>query len=224
MRALLAKIATWIGAILAGVVLVGRIVLDLIGYSTSPEDAAGVPAKMHAVLNWIASQPWLAVYGVPTVLISIGVLTLWPHQHLPGGGKVADDLPKLRRKFIETDPTPLVAALKRIANDHISYVEISFAAAQHRPLADKLKAVFDLAGWNVTFNSGPLDNDSRHEFHAGIMMAGYNGAHLQVVVDTLKAAGLAVSGSQVRKLEVPSDNPKFPHAQRKVYIVIGHEC
>lgn len=79
MRRFLATVATWVGALIAFALVATRIVLDLIGYSTSPEDAEGVPGKAVAVLNWVASQPWLIAYGVPALLIGFGALTLWPH-------------------------------------------------------------------------------------------------------------------------------------------------
>lgn len=77
MRRWIAKAATWVGVGIAGAWLLARSVLDLVGYSTSPEDAEGIPAKAIAVLNWIDSQPWLVAYGVPALLIGFGFLTLW---------------------------------------------------------------------------------------------------------------------------------------------------
>lgn len=82
MRRWLARIATCIGTGIAALWLGARAALDVIGYSTSPEDAEGVPAKAAAVLNWIATQPWLIAYGVPALLIGFGALTLWPHNNV----------------------------------------------------------------------------------------------------------------------------------------------
>lgn len=103
MRRWLARIATWIGTGIATLWLVSRAVLDVIGYSTSPEDAEGVPAKAAAVLNWIATQPSLIAYGVPALLIGFGALTLWPHN---GVEKTASSAtPTASPLVIRFDPT-----------------------------------------------------------------------------------------------------------------------
>lgn len=72
MRRWLAILATWVAMALAAAYFLARTVLDLIGYSTSPEDAESFP-----VLNWLQAQPWLVAYGVPAVLIAFGALTLY---------------------------------------------------------------------------------------------------------------------------------------------------
>jgi hypothetical protein len=58
-----------IGSAVASLLIGIRITLDLIGYSTSPEDFESLGPKVRAMLDYIASQPGLLVYGLPLVLL-----------------------------------------------------------------------------------------------------------------------------------------------------------
>lgn len=58
-----------IGSAVASLLIGIRITLDVIGYSTSPEDFESLGPKVRAMLDYIASQPGLLVYGLPLVLL-----------------------------------------------------------------------------------------------------------------------------------------------------------
>lgn len=115
----------------------------------------------------------------------------------------------------------LVDALKTYDLQHAG-VEISYASAQQRKVADRLKDIFNLAGWNVNLNTTALDR-YRDEYHEGLEVAAYNEVLLGRVVADLTNSGVTVTKSTRRETTVgPSHPTKWPYVQAKVYLVVGH--
>jgi len=78
MRLLLGRILSWLitagGWILVGV----RTVLDLIGYSTLPEDAKVAAARIDLFFSWLVGVPWWAVFGFALVATIWLMKVSWP--------------------------------------------------------------------------------------------------------------------------------------------------
>jgi hypothetical protein len=64
------------GWLLAG----ARTVLDLIGYSTAPEDVGVAQARLDQFLGWLLSVPWWAVWGFALVSTMWFIWVSWPRQ------------------------------------------------------------------------------------------------------------------------------------------------
>lgn len=59
--------------------LVGaRLMLDLIGYSTAPEDVGVAQTRLDQFIGWLFSVPWWAVLGVALVSTLWLIRVSWP--------------------------------------------------------------------------------------------------------------------------------------------------
>lgn len=125
-----------------------------------------------------------------------------------------------RFAFIAIDHHKLVEDL-RTRNNGSANVHILFAAEPHRPLAFKLKGVFELAGWTVNIPNVALEK-YLHKFFSGIEVTGFNEAHLQSVAGCLKEAGLPVTTIDVSVSEIKPENPKWPMVLGRINITVGH--
>jgi len=100
-------------------------------------------------------------------------------------------------------------------------LKIMFADMKHRPLADKLIAIFQLAGWRTSLANVPLESYIPR-YHGGIEVKGYNSHFVENIVGLLSNSGLPEIRFRVEELQVPQDNPKWPYAQHTIKITIGH--
>jgi hypothetical protein len=81
------------------VVLAFKLVLDIIGYSTVPEDAAVAQTRMEQFLGWLLTVPWWAVIGV-VVVFTISLMWLsWPRNV----GPCESSQPFIKKEKIEVD-------------------------------------------------------------------------------------------------------------------------
>jgi hypothetical protein len=73
---ILSAILTAGGWLLAG----ARTVLDLIGYSTAPEDVGVAQARLDQFFGWLLSVPWWVVWGFALVSTLWLISVSWPRQ------------------------------------------------------------------------------------------------------------------------------------------------
>ena len=81
-----------------------RLLLDLIGYSTSPEDFEDITKKLPAAAEWLLSTPWWFPALMATALTVFLIWVSWPRAQQQGAGPAspsaaidaqnADELPK----------------------------------------------------------------------------------------------------------------------------------
>ena len=73
-----ARVLVFASALVAALVAVIRTVLEMVGYSTAGDDAAGVPDRAAALFDIIITQPVLVIYGLPllSMLVGGGILLL----------------------------------------------------------------------------------------------------------------------------------------------------
>jgi hypothetical protein len=108
------------------------------------------------------------------------------------------------------------------ASDPLAYLaHIEFVSSAQRGLAMELDGKFQLAGWQTNFRSVPYDRyPQRHAI--GIEVSGYNNHITDMVTEILNSLGYGPASSQIKNLTIQSDNPKWPLAQRTVYLFLGH--
>jgi hypothetical protein len=67
------------GWLLAGV----RLVLDLIGYSTAPDDIHVAHHRLDQFFEWLLSVPWWAIWGFALVSTLWLIWVSWPRHPRP---------------------------------------------------------------------------------------------------------------------------------------------
>ena len=91
-----------------------RLMLDLIGYSTAPEDAAVAQTRLGQILEWFLSIPWWALLGFALVSTLWLMWVSWPRknvtaaldseQNTVSGPEHSIDLSGLDSHFNRLDP------------------------------------------------------------------------------------------------------------------------
>lgn len=113
----------------------------------------------------------------------------------------------------------LVERLKPWANGHAN-LHLDMAAPIHTPLAERLNAVFVLAGWEVNYNKIPQEQWVRH-YWGGIRVSGPNRVLLDSVAAALEEYGLPIT-KEPTEHKILKTNPKWAHAEHRVNVRIGH--
>lgn len=118
----------------------------------------------------------------------------------------------------------LIESLRRLRGDdpHPFTLHVAFASNAQRPLAERLRAIFEAAGWTLNFTNVPLDQ-YHHGYVHGIEVKGYNDYYTQAVADSLKASGMEDVRMTVAPHDIKSTSPKYVHTVRNVYITLGHK-
>jgi hypothetical protein len=98
---------------------------------------------------------------------------------------------------------------------------ISIANVRYKKLAETLSSIFELAGWQTSFNDVPYEQ-YRVEYFEGIEVTGHNKHLVEAIAGLLSKCGVQAIHSTVKPLRLSKSNPKWPSAQRKIEIVIGH--
>jgi hypothetical protein len=114
----------------------------------------------------------------------------------------------------------LVKELREFASD-FSRLKLVMADIKHRPLADELISIFNLAGWQADLTVVPLETYI-HKYHQSIEVRGYNRHFVDTVCAALTKSGLPNVRSSLEDLAIPRQNPKWNYAQQTVKITIGH--
>lgn len=112
-------------------------------------------------------------------------------------------------------------ALKGLANE-CSYVNVQMASQQYRPLAERIKAIFELAGWQAHLTQVPLETYIHHTSFFGIEVKGINSHLIETVAEKLRNAGLPDVKSTEQGHNLKAENPKLLSSQHRIEITIGH--
>jgi hypothetical protein len=112
-----------------------------------------------------------------------------------------------------------ISRVREYVNPNLS-VEIVLASPAHVPLGEALASVFRLSGWKVDFNKTPQE-PFNHQYWSGIAVRACNRHLLEVVRVTLQGAGLPAS-PELTPNTVQESNPKWPYAEHRITIRIGH--
>ncbi|GJQ36646.1 MAG: hypothetical protein JETCAE01_26560 [Anaerolineaceae bacterium] len=121
---------------------------------------------------------------------------------------------KLQQKLIQN--------LKVYAPENAN-VDITFANIQHQPLAESLKSVFDLAGWETQPLGLPLESYIRDRYFKGIEVKGFSKHLVESVAESLTKAGFSGVYTTINELRVKPENPKYQWSLARIYITIGHK-
>lgn len=98
---------------LASAVLSGaRMVLDVIGYSTLPEDAGVAAGRLDQFVAWLLSMPWWAPVGMTFILTVILIFFPPPRANRPAAAHVqrAEDQPAGPSRIDPPPPAPITVA------------------------------------------------------------------------------------------------------------------
>jgi hypothetical protein len=112
----------------------------------------------------------------------------------------------------------LVSVLRR---DHTeqSHAEVIFVDPARFPLAKKIADVFELAGWEVNFNS----QAQQREYLPGVEVHGYNKHLVDEVVSALRAAGCPkVVERAERHPTIGAGHPKHLFVQNRINVSVGY--
>jgi hypothetical protein len=114
----------------------------------------------------------------------------------------------------------LTERLRTYTNEHAN-AYIQYASMQQRPLAARLIAIFQLAGWQTDRISVPLENSVPRYFEA-VEVSGHNEHLVSAVAGFLLDAGVEHIRQNVEELKLDAGNPKFLRLVHRVRIIVGH--
>src|SRR3989337_957669 len=140
--------------------------------------------------------------------------------NFPGGIERKESKDIAGSEFNTERQRELIQNLSNYANEYAN-VGILFANIMHKPLAETLISVFDLAGWRTDLTNIPLES-WRHDYIEGIQILGYNKHLVEGITELLRNAGLKDVRMEVRSHKIKPDNPKYQTSQYKLEITIGH--
>jgi hypothetical protein len=83
-----------------------------------------------------------------------------------------------------------------------------------------LAALFDSAGWQTNLNGQPIEPYQVREVN-GVLIGGWNEHFLDAVIGAFQEAGITDIHRELRKSEMPRENPKWPMVQQSVWLEIG---
>ncbi len=118
----------------------------------------------------------------------------------------------------------LASKLKKIRGEH-SNVHLVFVANK-RALFEKLKATFELAGWEVSCVPSPFDQHPQggaFNYYEGTDVKGNNRLFVNRLANELETIGFRDVFTTMTSSNVKPDNPKFERLQNRVTILIGHD-
>lgn len=165
------------------------------------------PGVARIILSWVAEHP-ASIPAILGTLIGLGLLL----KSLGAGRDPGIFTIENQRVIGET--------LKKYANEH-SNVHIYMASMQQKPLADTLKAVFDLAKWQTELFNVALEQQ-RHQYYEGIEVVGYNKHLVKAVVGAMRENGLSGVRVVVENPEVQPSHPSWNRVQNRLKITVGH--
>jgi len=115
----------------------------------------------------------------------------------------------------------LIEALRATrGSDPESYeAHIAFLNNAQRGRAQRLRDAFEVAGWQVNYASRAQDHLPVH--FEGIEASGANNHIVGLVAKALEGSGFGPVPTKEKRLDIANSNPKWPHAQRTVYLLIG---
>jgi hypothetical protein len=97
---------------------------------------------------------------------------------------------------------------------------IEFLSTAQRSKAERLRDVFELAGWSTNYGSTPYDRFSAR-YATGIEVTAVNGQLSANVAGILESSGFGPAKVLTEETQIRKDNPKWPFVQRTVRLVLG---
>ena len=208
-----------------------RAVLDLIGYSTIPEDKQVATGLLRDFLIWILQLPWWVPWGFALIATVTLIWVSWPRTLVQAGPQeskletsVAPEIaqePERTVSFDESSQQNLLKELKKYSGTHYN-ADIEFANVAQRPLADTLASIFQLAQWKTNYKTAPQENRAPHDFWPDVHVWGYNKHLIETVARAMKDAGIPKVRSSVFATTLSADSPKRPAVDHRVKVRIGH--
>jgi hypothetical protein len=186
----------------------------------------GAAALAGSVVGFFAEFPLglriVAVMGAFLLTASACVAGLGAlkgrHGRIPATlGPELAAVPKVR---IEAFPRHAIEALRACRTEHTN-VGVDVFPAHQVPLGRRIAALFELAGWQTSLNETPQEHVHRR-YVEGVHVNGFNRVLMDVVVGALASTGISDVRSTCSEIEIPRDNPKFPHAVEAMRITVGH--
>jgi len=124
-------------------------------------------------------------------------------------------------------PEQLVARLRALKMTYaFANVHIVFTTDERRPVAETLRASFDLATWETSFVPSAFEAYPQGGFgryYEGIEIKGYNRVFLRSIDETLSDFGLRDIRITVEDIAYQPNHPDWNWTQQKCTIFIGHE-
>lgn len=116
----------------------------------------------------------------------------------------------------------LIESLKVFAAKNAN-VDITYANIRQKPLAESLKSIFDLAGWQTQSLGLPIESYLHDKYFKGIEVKGFSKHLVESVAESLTKAGFSSVYTLVEELKVKPENPKYQWSLVRVYITIGYK-
>lgn len=208
---------------------------------------------VSAIISWLAQLAWPVIFliALATPIFIVGVLACiagashwlkqWRRKRIAFQNNLDHSIaaqPKpqdIKPQYKDSKPTPSLAFsddlasqqelkdwLKKYATEH-ARVNITFFRREHRKNAGKLAAVFDMAGWDANYNDCPQEGYLRNVFPEGVNVSGVNSYLVDAVCKGITQAGFNGCHTELGKLGIPKDNPKYPFAKQTISITIGYD-
>jgi hypothetical protein len=187
------------------------------GWFSDPEETLGL--AMSWASNVIASSWFLFVFGLTTGLAA----GLWLDYFLRRKEKPGSDFSnKLNTpKQVEEETYKVLKhKLSQLQADN-TYLDIGCAAPAHIEKLEEIAGIFEWAGWKAKRNKTPQEIHTG-KLYKGIRISGFNEFLVKSVERALKEAGYKNVYSEIKELQVPRSNPKYPHVVNTIYVFIGH--
>ena len=173
---------------------------------------------MKDSLDLIHSYPTWVKIAVLVLFASIVVLLVFFRSPAPPVGHEAS--------FSEKDRKRLVASLHEYTKSGAHTAQIEFSSLREQATAKLLKGCFDAAGWTTDISNVPLVTGPQAAvvgYLVGVKVKSVNLHLVTSIASDLSEAGLHGVASEVISTSISRDNPKWPHINHRVQIVIGHE-
>ncbi|MGH9386910.1 MAG: hypothetical protein ACRD2N_21785, partial [Vicinamibacterales bacterium] len=176
-----------------------------------------VLATLWAVRRSSALSAFLLVFLASGVICS----TVFYLTTAPATSPPSEPMPTpSARKWDADAQRTLVERIRDYSSD--ASVQFRFAHAPQRATVDSLKGAFDFAGWKTEVRGAPLDSIADAGYFDGIEVQGYNRLIVELVASSLKESGLGEIRTRIDELKVPKTNPKWPYANQRVRLTLGH--
>jgi hypothetical protein len=116
---------------------------------------------------------------------------------------------------------PKAVELLRDYKDGAS-VKIIFGPSSSQPTARRIADLFELAGWECSFNNVAHEVIPGYPYREGIEVSGVTEHLVEVVATALKRARLPDLRTSVVENKIKQNNPKYYYVVRRICVHVGH--
>lgn len=101
-------------------------------------------------------------------------------------------------------------------------VDITYGPPGEFPKARRVADLFQLAGWECTFNDTAQGTITGYPYREGIEVSGFTKSLVEHVSEALEVLGMNGVRTSLRELKVRPENPKYQYTLGRVYVNVEH--